>query len=161
MPKLHTELLTPDLYRRLSGAEAGARANEAIVLCTTDAVGWPHPAMIGYFELAALDRHTLRLAIYSDSRTCANLRERRKATFIVVDADVVCYINGTVEAVAPEMREAPHNARVSLRVSQVVFDTASPELESRTEVTGGITYTPRTGTDLARAHAVLAELLEG
>ena len=160
MAKLHTELLTPDLYRRLSGAETEARAHEVIVLCTTDAAGWPHPAMISYFELRALDRHTLRLAIYSDSRTCANLRERRKATFIVADADVVCYINGTVEAVGPTMREAPYNVRVSLRVSQVVFDTASPELESGTDVTGGITCTPRTGADLVRAHAVLAELLE-
>ncbi len=161
MPKLHTERLTSDLYRRLNGAEAGARAHEAIVLCTTDAAGWPHPAMISYFELAAVDRQNLRLAIYNDSRTCANLRERGKATFIVVDADLVCYISGTVEAVVPTMREAPHNARVSLRVSQVVFDTASPELESGTEVTGGITYTPRTGDDLGRARAVLAELLEG
>ena len=160
MPKLYTEILTPDLYRRLSGAEAGSRASEAIVLCTTDAAGWPHPAMVSYYELGAVDRRTLRLAIYNDSRTCANLRERGKATFIVVDADLVCYISGMVDAIVPRMRVSPHNAKVSLQVSQVVFDTPSPELESGIEVTGGITYTPRMGEDLEHARAVLDELLE-
>ena len=160
MTKLHTELLTPDLHRRLSGVEAGARAHEAIVLCTTDAAGWPHPAMISYFELASVDRRSLHLAIYNDSRTCANLRERGKATFIVIDADLVCYISGTVETVLPAMREAPHNAKVRLHVHQVVFDTASPERESGAEVVSGITCTPRTEEGLARARAVLDELLE-
>lgn len=160
MPKLYTEILTPDLHRRLSGAEARSRASEAIVLCTTDAAGWPHPAMVSYFELAAVDRHSLRLAIYNDSRTCANLRERGKATFIVIDADLVCYISGMVDTIVPAMRVAPHNARVTLQVTQVVFDTPSPELESGVEITAGITYTPRIGEDLERARAVLDELLE-
>jgi len=159
MPKLHVDKLTEDLYRRLCGVDIGSLATHAILLCTTDADGQPHPAMLSYFEVAAPDRHNLRLAVYNDSQTCANLRERSKATLIVVDADLVCYISGDVDGFVPTMREAPYNAMLSLRVEQVVFDAASPELEPDGEVTSGITYGPRTAEALARAHAVLAELL--
>jgi hypothetical protein len=160
MPKLHTQLLTEDLYERLCGIDIGPRANHAIMLCTVDADGRPHPAMLSYFEVAAPDRHNFRLAVYNDSHTFANLRERGKATLIVVDAGLVCYISGTVDAFVPAMREAPYNAKLNLRIEQVVFDAASPELEPDAEVTGGITSHPRTGEALERAHLVLAELLE-
>jgi hypothetical protein len=161
MPKLHAHHLTADLYQRLCGVEADLRADHAIMLCTIDADGRPHPAMLSYFEIAAPDRHNLRLAVYGDSHTCANLRERGKATLIVVDADLVCYINGTVDTFVPAMREAAYNAKVTLRIDQVVFDAASPELEPDAEVTSGITFRPRTAETLARARAVLAELIEG
>ena len=159
MPKLHADMLTEDLYRRLCGVDVGSLASHAILLCTTDANGQPHPAMLSYFEVAAPDRHNLRLAVYNDSRTYANLRERGKATLIVVDVDLVCYIRGTVDAVVRTMREAPYNAKLNLRIAQVEFDAASPELEPGADVTSGITYGPRTAEALERAHAVLAELL--
>jgi hypothetical protein len=160
MPKLHVDLLTEDLYRRLCGVDVGSLSNHAIVLCTTDADGRPHPAMLSYFEVAATSRRQLRLAVYNDSRTFANLRERGKATLVVVDTDLVCYISGTVEAVVATMREAPYNAKVSLQVDQVVFDATSPELEPGGDVTSGITYGPPTAEGRARAHAVLEELLQ-
>jgi hypothetical protein len=160
MPKLQTEMLTGDLYRRLCGVDVGLLASQAIVLCTTDADGQPHPAMLSYFEVAAPDRHNVRLAVYNDSRTYANLRDRRRATLIVVDVDLVCYIRGTVDAVEPAMREAPYNAKVNLHIERVEFDAASAELEPGADVTSGITYGSRTAQALARAHAVLEELLE-
>ena len=161
MPKLHADHLTGDLYQRLCGAEADLRTDHAIMLCTVDADGQPHPAMLSYFEVAAPDRHNFRLAVYNDSHTFANLCERGKATLIVVDAGLVCYISGTVDASVPAMREAPYNAKVNLRIEQVVFDAASPELEPDAEVTSGIMSHPRTGDALARARAVLVELIEG
>ncbi len=115
--------------------------------------------MLSYFEVTAPDRHTLRLAVYRDSRTCANLRERGTATLVFVDVGLVCYISGTVAAFVPTMREAPHNAKVTLRVGEVVFDEASPDLEPDVHVMSGITCRSRTGEALTRAYAVLAELL--
>ena len=160
MPKLDADMLTEDLYLRLSGVDVGSLASQAIVLCTTDADGQPHPAMLSYFEVAAPDRSNVRLAVYNDSRTYANLRERQKATLVVVDVGLVCYIRATVDAVVPTMRAAPYNAKLNLHIARVEFDEASPELEPGADVTNGITYGPRTGEALARAHAVLEELLE-
>ena len=161
MPRLRTELLTEDLYQRLRGSEIASRASHAILLCTVDADGWPHPAMLSYFEVAAPDRHNLRLAVYNSSRTCANMRERGKATLVIVDAGLVCYARGVVQELVPAMREAPYNAKLNLRIEQVLFDEPPPDLEPGIHAMSGITYSPRTAGALARAHAVLAELLEG
>jgi hypothetical protein len=160
MARERTEQLTDDLYRRLGGGGIAAHATEAIVVCTVDAAGWPHPAILSYFEVAARDPRTLHLAVYTNSRTCANLRERGKATLIVVDVGLVCYVRGAVTELAPAMREAPYNARLQLDIDQVVFDEPPPDLEPGVGVTSGIAYSPRTPEALARARAILAELLE-
>lgn len=106
------------------------------------------------------DRRNLRLAVYTNSRTCANMRERGKATLVIADAGLVCYISGAVEELILAMREAPYNTKLNLRIVQVLFDELPPDLEPGIQVTGGIRYSPRTAGALARAHAVLAELLE-
>src|SRR6266508_1233000 len=110
MSRVRTTALTDDLYRRLGGADIESLAALAIVVCTVDAEGWPHPAMLSYFEVAAVDRQSVRLAIYNDSRTCANMRERAKATLIIADKNLVCYVRGTVQELAREMATAPYNA---------------------------------------------------
>ena len=160
MPRRLTELLTEELYRRLRGSELAERASHAIIVCTVDADGGPRPAMLSYFEVAAPDRHNLRLAVYNDSRTCANMRERGKATLVIVDAGLVCYVSGSVSEIMPAMREAPYNAKLNLRIEHVVFDEPSPDLEPGSHITSGMTYGPRAPGALARARAVLAELLE-
>jgi len=152
------DLLTDDLYARLSGDAAESFARLAIVVCTVDADGWPHPAMLSYFELAAIDARNIQLAVYNDSRTCDNMRTRGAATLIVVDEGLTCYVRGRVTEVAPAMSSAPFNARLNLRVDQVVFDEPPPDLEPGAFVTSGITYRPRSGDALERARAVLAEL---
>jgi hypothetical protein len=160
MARRRTEQLTDALYRRLDGSDIDSLADQAILICTVDSRGGPHPAMLSYFEVAAIDPHNLRLAVYTNSRSCANMRERGTATLIVVDAGLVCYITGDVRELAPVMRGAEYNAKLNLRIEQVVFDEPPPDLEPGVRVTSGITYSPRTPAALARAQAVLAELLE-
>jgi hypothetical protein len=160
MARLHAALLTDDLFRRLGGPDVGSLADHAIVVCTVDPEGWPHPAMLSYFEVAAVDRQNLRLAVYQNSRTRANMRDRGKATLIIVDTGLVCYVRGAITELAPSMRAAPYNAKLNLRVEQVVFDEAPPDLEPGVGVTSGIRHSPRTPETLARSQAVLAELLE-
>ena len=161
MSRVRTNALTDDLYRRLSGVDIESLAALAIVVCTVDAEGWPHPAMLSYFEVAAVDRQNVRLAIYNDSRTCGNMRERGKATLIVVDKNLVCYVRGAVSEVVAAMAVAPFNAMLNLRVDEVTFDEAPPDLEPGAFVTSGITYRPRSGAPLAQARAVLAEPRSG
>lgn len=159
MSRVRTNALTGDLFRRLSGADIDSLSALAIVVCTTDAEGWPHPAMLSHFEVAALDRQNVRLAIYNDSRTCANMRERGKATLIIVDENLACYVRGAVGEVVPAMAAAPFNAMLNLRVDEVTFDEPPPDLEPGAFITSGIHFRPRTGAPLAQARAVLAELL--
>ena len=160
MARRRAKELTDDLLVRLGGAGVDGLAGEAIVVCTVDPDGWPHPAMLSYFEVAARDPRTLRLAVYTNSRTCANMRERGRATLILAGAGLVCYVRGTATELAPAMREASYNAKLELRIDQVVFDEPPPDLEPGVGVTSGITYSPRTPEALVRARAILAELLE-
>jgi len=160
MARRRAEQLTDDLHQRLSAARIDAHADEAIVICTVDAEGWPHPAVLSYFEVVAVNQHTLHIAVYTSSRTCANLRERGKATVIIAGAGLVCYVRGVVAELTPAMREAPYNAKMALRIEQVIFDEAPQDLEPGVGVTSGITYSPRTPQALARARAILSELRE-
>lgn len=161
MPRVRTNALTDDLYQRLSGVDIESFAALAIVVATVDAEGWPHPAMLSYYEVAAVDRQNVRLAIYTDSRTCANMRERGKTTLIVVDENLACYVRGVVREIVPAMTSAPFNAMLHLGIDEVLFDEPPPDLEPGAFVTSGITYRPRTGQPLAQARAVLAELQRG
>ena len=158
MTRHRTTELTDDLVRRLSGADIDSLAALAIVVCTVDAEGSPHPAMLSYFEVLAADRRNLRLAVYGHSQTCANMRERGKATLIIIDQNLVCYIRGQVREIVPAMKSASFNAMLSLRIDQVTFDEPPPDLEPGALVTSGITYRPRTGAPLEQARAIFAEL---
>jgi len=76
-----------------------------------------------------------------------------------LDENLVCYIRGVVEQVSPEMASAPFNAMLNLRVDEVTFDEAPPDLEPGAFVTSGIRFRPRSGAPLAQERAVLAELI--
>jgi hypothetical protein len=160
VPKRVAAELSPELYRHLNGTDIASMEGKALLLCTAGADGWPHPAMLSYFEVAARDLRNVRVAVYGDSRTTANMRERKRATLLVIDTRLSCYIKGTVQELAPAMRTAPYNAVLNLQVEHVLFDEPSAELEPGVYVTAGVTYTPRTGDALRQARAVLAELLE-
>jgi len=156
--RTHAERLNDDLHRRLKGDHADKFKQLAIVVCTVDEDGWPHPAMLSYYEVTASDAETLQLAVYNDSRTCANMRARGAATLIVVDEGLVCYIRGHVTQAAAAMAASSATARMTMKVDQIVFDEPPPELEAGADVTSGITYRARTGEARKRARAVLAEL---
>ena len=158
--RVRADALTDELVERLGGANVDRFDRLAIVVCTAGADGWPHPAILSYFEVAAVDRHTLRLAVYNNSRTCANMRERGKATLVISDEHLVCYVKGTVAETAPVMRAASFNAVLRMHVEQVVFDEPPADLEPGAYVMSGITYHQRTEASLQRARAVLAELLQ-
>ena len=161
MAKLLARELSGDLYARLSGAALDSLEDKAVVLVTVDADGWPHPAMLSYFEIAAPDRANVRLAIHAGSRTTANLRDRRKATLILIDRRLVCYIKGDAEQLAPAMRTAAHNAKVNVRIEQVLTDAPDPRLEPGAYVSDGVRYVSgRTAEALQQARAVVSELLE-
>jgi hypothetical protein len=158
MAKLVGSELTTELYRYLDGSDIASKAEKALVICTIGADGWPHPAVLSYYEVVARDPRNLHLATYKTSHSTANMRARGKATLVVVDHRLTCYIKGSAAEIAPAMRSAPFNARLNLRIDQVLLDEPHPALEPGAFVRTGITYTRRTAEALSQAEAVLAEL---
>ena len=162
MSKLIGDKLNDDLYQRLLGHDLERDAEKVILLSTIDEGGWPHPAMLSYFEVIAKDRHNLGFATYKNSRTTNNMRRNGKATVSIIDERIAYYVKGNVEEVAGEMRCAPHNANLNLRVSQVFADEVNEEFEPDAYVLCGVTYrNPRPKEELQKAREVLEELAAG
>ena len=107
MSKLVGTELPEDLYQRLSGNNLEEYANTAILVATVDRGGWSHPAILSYFEVIAKDHANVRLAIYRDSTTVANIRRNGKLTMFVIDERVAYYVKGTAEQIVPQMSCCP------------------------------------------------------
>ncbi len=153
--------LPDEILRRLNGADLEAVADRVIVVCSVDDRGFPHAALLSCFEVLAIDSRTIRLATYAESRTTRNARRERRLTLLLIDAEFVYYIKGSVEDVAP-MRVTPHNASVTLRVADVLADAPDPAFEPGAYIATGIRYVnPARAREMERARLVLAELREG
>lgn len=160
MSKLIGDELTDDLYQRLLGHNLEQNAEKVILLSTLDESGWPHPAMLSYFEVVAKDRRNLRLATYKNSGTTNNMRRNSKATVSIIDERIAYYIKGNVEEIIREMRSAPHNSKVNLRIEQVLADEANEEFEPGAYVASGVTYrNPRRMQQVQTAREIVNELL--
>jgi hypothetical protein len=161
MSKRLGNALPAGLLERLSGRDLQGVADKVIVVCTVDDRGFPHPALLSYFEVLALDERSIRLATYADSRTSANSRRDGRLTLVVIDSHVAYYIKGRVEERVHAMRATSYNAKFHVDVEEVLADEANQELEPGAYIAGGITYVnPRRSDEMQRARLVLAELRE-
>ena len=160
MSKLVGDQLPDDLYQRLLGNDLEQSAEKVILLATVDEGGWPHLAMLSYFEVIAKDQRNLRLATYNGSRTTRNMRANGKATISIIDERTVYYIKGKVEEIARAMVLAPQNSKLHFRVEQVLADAANEEFEPGAYVVSGVTYkSPGRVQQLQGARKILGELL--
>ena len=108
------------------------------------------------FEVAAKDRHNIRLATYKRSRTTDNIRKRGNVTLSIFDERVAYYIKGTASEIRAEMTSAPHNSMLNVLVEEVLVDEADPVREPGAHITGGIRF----ASPNSPPHATLQELLE-
>jgi hypothetical protein len=127
------------------------RPGEAIVLVTLDPYGRPHPGLLSYAELLALDPARLRLALHSGTRATTHLRESGRATLVVADAELLIYVKTDVLPIGPAP-EHPRLARFELQVREVLEDRAEGE-EAGSFLTGGITFAWPGGPEAWARHA--------
>lgn len=161
MSRLVNNELPEDLYHRLRGEDFETCADKAILICTVDSNGWPHPAMLSYFEVIAKDARNIRLATYKQSTTTNNMRRNGKLTITIIDERVAYYIKGRVEELKAAMDCSPHNSKLNLRVQQVLADDADQQYEAGAYVAGGIVYkNPNAAAERLKAEQILRELLE-
>ena len=161
MAKLIDRALTEDLERRLCGRFVEERADQVILIHTVDSDGWPHPAVLSYFEVVATDRANIRLATYKASRTTENMRRREQVTLSIFDERATYYLKGRAQQLRKEMNSAPHNSMFNVSLAQVLIDHADPILEPGAYILSGITcVNPHIQSEGARYAAILKELSE-
>lgn len=135
MSQLLGRALTPALLKRLGGAEIEAHEGKIIPMFTIDDAGWPHPALLSYYEIVAKDPTTLDTAVWKDSSTAINLRRAGKVTLMISDHRVNYYLKGSVKELEYEMTGAAQVSRFSITIEQVIEDQ-----EANAEITTGLTY---------------------
>jgi len=133
----------PDfLWELLGGRDLAARMGQAVLITTADPEGWPHPAMLSYGEVVAVDRRRLRVALYRTSRTSENLRRNGKLTVCLIGPGAAYYL----KTVAVEQRDSMDGlaelSRFEATVEAVLADQAREDLEPGARLTGGITFDP-------------------
>lgn len=142
MPRALGNSLPDALWELLCGRDLAARMGQAILIATTDPEGWPHPAMLSYGELVALDRRRLRLAVYRASRTSGNLRRDGKLTLCLIGPGMAYYIKTVAGSAQDPMEGFADLTRFEATVEMVLADQAREDLEPGARLTGGITFEP-------------------
>ncbi len=126
------------LFSRLT-APAGDRPFLAVVVITSDSAGWPHPALLSYGEVVALEPTRLRFAIGAASQTADNLRRSGRVTFCFVEPGMVYYIKARL-ASEQRIRDFPGLARFEAAVEAALIDEPPPD-EAGSAVLDGIRFT--------------------
>ena len=138
MSQLLGRELTEALLNRLNGQNVEAHEGKIIPIFTLDESGWPHPALLSYYEVVAKDATTLDIALWKDSSTANNLRQTGKVTLLISDKGVNYYIKGSVNELQTEMPGIPLQSRFRITVEQLLEDQ-----EPNAEITSGMTYSRR------------------
>ncbi|HUE89141.1 MAG TPA: pyridoxamine 5'-phosphate oxidase family protein [Vicinamibacterales bacterium] len=158
MSRLIGHHLSEALLDTLSAHRAIERADCcAIVICSVDEQGRPHPAMLSSLEIVARDARDIRLAVHASSRTARNLTANRHLTIILADETGVHYVKGDAALASASMTTAPALAAFTLHVDRVLEDT--PADYEQSTIVSGIRITRGT-LDRTRAEAILRELSE-
>jgi hypothetical protein len=135
MPKILGSQLSEALLERLSGAAIASHEGKIIPICTLDEGGWPHPALLSYYEVVAKNPSTLEMAIWKDSSTANNLRRIGKISLMITDVGTNFYIKGLVKELEKEMSGAPQVSRFHISVEQLLEDQ-----EPNAHITSGMNY---------------------
>jgi hypothetical protein len=147
--------LSEALLEAMSPQRALERADRAIVICSVDEQGRPHPAMLSSLEIVARDAKHVRLAVHTSSRTARNLTANQHLTIILADETGVHYVKGDAVLTSASMIAAPALSAFTLHVDRVLEDTPT-DYEQATLVSG-IRVT-RAAIDEDRARALVLEL---
>lgn len=156
MSQLLGKALTPALLERLGGTQIEAHEGKIIPILTLDEEGWPHPALLSYYEIVAKDPTTIETAVWKNSSTANNLRRAGKITLMVTDQGVNYYLKGGVRELEYEMTGAAPVSRFRITLEQVIEDQ-----EANAQITTGLTYKRLTRRDPNDFSAKVWRLLRG
>lgn len=135
MSQLLGKQLTEELFERLKGDDVASQAGKAIVIVTVDDKGWPHPAMLSYYEVVAKGQSRIDLAIGKSSATAKNLRRTGKITLLITDRGLNYYLKGTARELQESMSEVPFMSLFGVEIEQLLEDQ-----ESDAPITSGVTF---------------------
>ena len=132
--------LPPDLFDALWNEDVTTERGRAILIITTDATGWPHPALLSFREVGARDANTIRVITYNGSTTTRNMRDNGMITIAFVDERMTYYVKGTAKEIPPHLvGSSEYFATMDVNITQILKDFTGED-EEGAYITSGITF---------------------
>jgi hypothetical protein len=104
------------------GRDVRAQVGAGYLMVTTDPDGKPRPCMLSAGEILAVDRHTIRVALWAGSHTSRNLARDSSVLLCVVDATGVTYVRGTPLRLVAEEAGQPELDCYEIHITAVESD---------------------------------------
>jgi len=86
--------LPQQMQTELDGRNLETKSNLGYLIVTVDEDGAPRPCMLSVGEILVMDEHTIRLAVWPNSTTAANLRRGSGVLLSYVAPNTVLYVRG-------------------------------------------------------------------
>jgi hypothetical protein len=90
-------VLSPEVYALL-GSDNKERKNVVVLLLTCDSSGYPRVALLSPYQILAVDNIHLFLHVYRESQSNRNLREKKKATLVIVTPPSIRYVRISMDS---------------------------------------------------------------
>ena len=135
------------------------RRNLVISLLTVGQGGHPNVCLLSPFQVVAVDKRTILLAVYEGSKTSSNLEGHRQASLVLFLPPAAFYIKGSVSPVSGSRKsfDAPGNALHRMAVERVTKD-----YYARAPITSAVTFEEgRVLSDYSRVFDSLVKAARG
>jgi hypothetical protein len=125
--------MSEEVFDFLNGKELADRQHEAMMLLTVSEEGWPHTAMISVGEIVAVSRKELRIGLWPDTSTTANVIRTHKATLVLFWKGKAHYIRLSLE----RLKELPNIQYKRVRFHAQIVE-AREDMAKYAEIRSGI-----------------------
>jgi hypothetical protein len=122
-----------EIFDLLNGKELVDKQHEAMMLLTISEEGWPHTAMISVGEIVAVSRKELRIGLWPDTSTTANVIRTHKATLVLFWKGKAHYIRLSLE----RLKELPNIQYKRVRFHAQIVE-AREDMAKYAEIASGI-----------------------
>ncbi|TKH09280.1 pyridoxamine 5'-phosphate oxidase family protein [Peribacillus simplex] len=122
-----------EVFDFLNGKDLVDKQHEAMMLLTVSEEGWPHTAMVSVGEIVAISRKELRIGLWPDTSTTANVIRTHKGTLVLFWKGKAQYIRLSLE----RLKELP-NAQYKRERFHAKIIEAREDMAKYAEITSGI-----------------------
>lgn len=133
MSKLIGDRLPQELLDAFDGEELERKIGPAYLLLTADEDGTPRPCMLSAGEILAVDDRTLRFALWSGTRTSANLHRGARGLLCHVAPGSTLYVRGGTRRIEPA-------TATTLECFELAVESVESDAHTGMPVTSGISF---------------------
>ncbi|MBF6568985.1 MAG: hypothetical protein IVW54_08930 [Candidatus Binataceae bacterium] len=157
MSKPLGEKLPREFIDAIDGHDLEGKYGETYLLLTSDTDGTPRPCMLSAGEMLAIDDRKIRVALWPNGHSGANLRRGSQVIICFVQPNTVLYVQG-------QAKELAHGRDPEIERFEIAVSSVASDVHEGLPVLHGIAFTSTPEvrrTMLEQWRKVLSALHEG